>query len=162
VYVTNWAEMNGGGSSALGTVGAALGGAGAVGLLTKLKTLAALAPLAGGSSLAVAGLGYTAAGVGAAGLAGYGVGTAAYKYGLEGNAGGNGIGELVARFMGMMGNEEAKRAVAINDALKNSKVGGEVTIRVLGNPSLAVQADVKPFTGTRMNALGQTMRGAGE
>ncbi len=53
-------------------------------------------------------------------------------------------------------------SVAINDALKNSKVGGEITIRVQGNPNLAVQAEAKPFTGTRMNALGQTMRGAGD
>lgn len=162
VYVTNWAEMNGGGTSALGVGGAAAGGAAAVSVLTKLKTITALAGLAGSSSLGVAGLGYTAAGVGAAGLAGYGVGTAAYKYGLEGNKGGEAIGELVARFMGMLGNEEAQRSVAINDALKNSKVGGEIVIRVAGNPNLAVQAEVKPFTGTRMNALGQTMRGAGD
>lgn len=162
VYVTNWGEMAGGAGPSLGVGGAAAGGAAAVSLLTKAKTIAALAGLAGKSSLAVAGLGYTAAGVGLAGAAGYGVGTAAYKYGLEGNKGGEGIGELVARFMSMMGSEEAQRSVAINDALKNSKVGGEVTIRVMGNPSLAVQADVKPFTGTRMNALGQTMRNAGE
>lgn len=162
VYVTNWAEMNGGGTSALGVGGAAAGGAAAVSLLTRLKSMTALATLAGRSSLGVAGLGYTAAGVGAAGLAGYGVGTGIYKYGLEGNKAGEGIGELVARFMGMLGSEEAQRSVAINDALKNSKVGGEITIRVDGNPNLAVQAEVKPFTGTKMNALGQTMRRAGD
>lgn len=163
VYVTNWAEMGGtGGVGALGMGGAAAGGAAAVGVLTKLKTMAALVPLALNSSAAVAGLGYTAGAVGAAGLAGYGVGSAAYKYGLEGNKAGEGIGELVARFMGMLGSEEAQRSVAINDALKNSKVGGEITIHVAGNPNLAVQAEVKPFTGTRMNALGQTMRGAGD
>lgn len=165
VYVTNWSEMGGGGGGAaglLGVGGAAAGGAAAVSVLTKLKTLAALAPLAGASTLGVAGLGYTAAGVGLAGAAGYGVGTGIYKYGLEGNKGGEGIGELVARFMSLFGNEEAKRSVAINDALKNSRVGGEITIRVQGNPNLAVQAEAKPFTGTRMNALGQTMRGAGE
>ncbi|HQR98323.1 MULTISPECIES: phage tail tape measure protein [unclassified Polaromonas] len=164
VYVTNWSEMGGGSGAAslLGVGGAAAGGAAAVSVLTKLKTLAALAPLAGASKLGVAGLGYTAAGVGLAGAAGYGVGTGIYKYGLEGNKGGEGIGELVARFMSLFGNEEAKRSVAINDALKNSKVGGEITIRALGNPNLAVQVEAKPFTGTRMNALGQTMRGAGE
>lgn len=163
VYVTNWSEMNGGGGAgAVGLGGAAAGGAAATSILTKLKTLGGLATLAGRSSLGVAGLGYTAAGVGLAGAAGYGVGTGIYKYGLEGNKAGEGIGELVARFMSLFGNEEAKRSVAINDALKNSKVGGEITIRVEGNPSLAVQTEAKPFTGTRMNALGKTMRGAGE
>jgi hypothetical protein len=163
VYVTNWAEMSGGGGPGiLPTAGAAAGGAAAVSVLTKLKTLAALAPLAGASSLGVAGLGYTAAGVGLAGAAGYGVGTGIYKYGLEGNKGGDGIGELVARFMSLFGNEEAKRSVAINDALKNSKVGGEITVRVLGNPSLAVQTETKPFNGTKMNtSLGQTNLAAG-
>jgi hypothetical protein len=161
VYVTNWAEMNGG-SGALGVGGAAAGGAAAVSVLTKLKNMATLAQLAGASSLGVAGAGMTAAGVGLAGAAGYGVGTGIYKYGLQGNKGGEGIGELVARFMSLFGNEEAKRAVAINDALKNSKVGGEIRITVTGNPSLAVQAEARPFAGTRMNALGQTMRGAGE
>jgi hypothetical protein len=276
VYVTNWSEMNGGGggsgaASLLGTGGAAAGGAASVGLLTKLKTLVSLVPLAAGSSLGVAGLGYTAAGVGLAGAAGYGIGTGIYKLGLEGNKGGDGIGELVARFasmfgseearrsieindasktanpyktptlvnpnlavqnqvspfnvapasaglqkpaqdqkkvapsnpylpvqaeprsvtaapasaglqkpaqdrnngsegigalvarvLGMFGNEEAKRSLAINDALKNTKVGGELTVRVLGNPNLTVQAEAKPFNGTRMNtSLGQTNMAAG-
>lgn len=164
VYVTNWAEMGGGGSGAanlLGSGAAAAGGAASVGLLTKIKTLASLVPLAAGSSLGVAGLGYTAAGVGLAGAAGYGVGTGIYKYGLEGNKGGDGIGELVARFMSLLGNEEAKRSVAINDALKNSKVGGEITVRVLGNPNIAVQTEVRPFNGTKMSALGQTNLAAG-
>jgi hypothetical protein len=158
VYVTNWAEMNGGGSSLLGTGGAAAGGAAAAGLLARVKTLFAL----GASTLGVAGAGATAAGVGIAGAAGYGVGTGLYKYGLEGNKGGEGIGELVARFVSLFGSEETKRAVAITDALKNSKVGGEITLRVSGDPSLAVQAEVKPFFGTRMNALGRTNRGAGD
>ena len=163
VYVTNWAEMSGGGGGAglLGVGGAAAGGAGLVGMLTKLRNLATLGQLAGASTLGVAGAGLTAAGVGIAGGVGYGAGTALYRYGLQDNKGGQGIGELVARFMSLF-SEEAKRSVAINDALKNSKVGGEITIRVAGNPNLSVQAEAKPFTGTRMNALGQTMRGAGE
>lgn len=162
VYVTNWAEMQGGGAgSLLGTGGAAVAGAGAVGLLTKLKTIAALAPLAAGSSLGVAGAGLVAGGAAVAGAAGYGVGTGIYKLGLEGKKGGEGIGELVARFLSLFGNEEAKRSVAINDALKNSKVGGELTIRIQGNPNLSVQAETKPFMGTKINALGQTMREAG-
>ncbi|OYZ03503.1 MAG: hypothetical protein B7Y42_00560 [Polaromonas sp. 28-63-22] len=162
VYVTNWAEMQGGGGSGLlGTAGAAAGGASAIGLLTRLKTFASLVPLAAGSTLGVAGAGMVAGGAALAGGVGYGVGTGVYKLGLEGNKGGEGIGELVARFMSLFGNEEAKRSVAINDALKNSKVGGELTIRIQGNPNLSVQAETKPFTGTKMNALGQTMREAG-
>jgi hypothetical protein len=162
VYVTNWAEMNGGGgNSALGALGGAAAGAGGVGLLTKLKTIAALAPLAGKSSLAVAGLGYTAAGVGLAGAAGYGVGTGIYKMGLEGNRGGEFIGESIAKVLALFGNSEAQRSLAVNDALKNTKVGGEMTIRVTSDPGLGVSMQTKPFAGTRMNSLGQTNQGAG-
>lgn len=165
VYVTNWSEMNGGGSGAaglLGTGGAAAGGAAAVGLLSRLRNVAGVAALMGYAPLGIAGAGAVAAGAGLAGAAGYGVGTGIYKYGLEGNKGGEGIGELVARFLSLFGNEEAKRSVAINDALKNSKVGGELTVRILGNPNLAVQAEAKPFNGTRINtSLGQTNLAAG-
>lgn len=161
VYVTNWAEMNGGGGGALGALGGAAAGAGGVGLLTKLKTIAALAPLAGKSSLAVAGLGYTAAGVGLAGAAGYGVGTGIYKMGLEGNRGGEFIGESIAKVLALFGNSEAQRSLAVNEALKNTKVGGEMTIRVIGAPGLGVTTETKPFAGTRMNSLGQTNNGAG-
>lgn len=165
VYVTNWSEMNGGSSGAaglLGTGGAAASGAAAVGLLGKLRNMAGVAALLGHAPVGIAGLGASAAGVGLAGAAGYGIGTGIYKYGLEGNKGGEGIGELVARFMSMLGNEEATRSVAINDALKNTKVGGELTVRVLGNPNLAVQAEAKPFNGTRINtSLGQTNMAAG-
>lgn len=161
VYVTNWAEMNGGGGGALGALGGAAAGAGGVGLLTKLKTIAALAPLAGKSSLAVAGLGYTAAGVGLAGAAGYGVGTGIYKYGLEGNSAGNAVGESIAKVLAFFGNSEAQRSVAVTEALKNTKVGGEITIRVSGAPGLGVQTDTKAMPGTRLSSLGQTNQGAG-
>ena len=165
VYVTNWAEMNGGGSSAaslLGTGGAAAGGAAAVGVLSKLRNMTAVAALLGSAPVGIAGLGASAAGVGLAGAAGYGVGTGIYKYGLEGNKGGDAIGEGVARILAFFGNEEAARSVAINEALKNSKVGGEITVRVLGNPNLAVQTETKPFNGTKMNtSLGQTNLAAG-
>lgn len=163
VYVTNWSEMNGGGAaSLLGTGGAAASGAAAVGLLSKLRNMAGVAALLGNAPASIAGLGASTAGVGLAGAAGYGVGTGIYKLGLEGNKGGEGIGELVARFLSLFGNEEAKRSVAINDALKNSKVGGEITLRVLGNPNLAVQAEARPFNGTRINtSLGQTNLAAG-
>lgn len=165
VYVTNWAEMNGGGAA--GAAGAAAAGL-AAGKLGALRNAASAAVLLAHTPLGVlagsgaAGLAAAAGGVGLAGAAGYGVGTGIYKFGLEGNKAGEGLGELVARFLSLFGNEEAKRSVAINDALKNSRVGGEITVRVQGNPNLAVQTEVRPFNGTRMNALGQTMRGAGE
>ncbi|MDP1657174.1 MAG: hypothetical protein Q8K91_00005 [Hylemonella sp.] len=166
VYVTNWAEMNGGG----GAVGAAGGAAAAIaaGKLGMLRnaasatTLLAHAPLGVLAGSGAAGLAALAGGVGLAGAAGYGVGTGIYKFGMQGNKAGEGLGELVARFLSLFGNEEAKRSVAINDALKNSRVGGEITVRVQGNPNLAVQTEVRPFNGTRMNALGQTNLGAGE
>lgn len=166
VYVTNWAEMNGGG----GAAGAAGGAAAAVaaGKLGALRNAAGAAALLAHTPLGVlagsgaGGLAALAGGVGLAGAAGYGVGTGIYKFGMEGNKAGEGLGELVARFLSLFGNEEAKRSVAINDALKNSRVGGEITVRVQGNPNLAVQTEVRPFNGTRMNALGQTNLGAGE
>lgn len=163
VYVTNWTEMNGsGGTGLLGLGGAAAGGAVGVGLLARLRNVVGVGALLSGAPLGVLGAGAIAGGAGLAGAAGFGVGTGLYKFGLEGNKAGAGLGELVARFMSLFGNEEAKRSVAINDALKNSKVGGEVTVRVLGNPSLAVQAEAKPFNGTRMNtSVGQTNLGAG-
>ncbi len=164
VYVTNWTEMQGGSATAglLGTGAAAATGAAAVGLLAKLRNVAGVAALLSGAPLGVAGAGAIAAGAGLAGVAGYGVGTGLYKAGLEGNRGGDAIGSLVARVLGLFGNEEAKRSVAIGDALKNSKVGGEITVRIEGNPSLAVQAEVRPFNGTRMQThLGQTNLAAG-
>jgi hypothetical protein len=163
VYVTNWAEMQGGGGGAglLGMGGAAAGGAAAVGLAAKLRNMVGVASLLGMAPVGIAGAAATATGVGLAGAAGAGIGTGIYKYGLQGNKAGEGIGELVARFMGMLGSEEAKRSVAINDALKNSKVGGEITLRVLGNPNVAVQTETRPLNGTRMNALGQTNLAAG-
>lgn len=169
VYVTNWSEM--GGTSGVGLVGvggAAAGGAAAVGLLAKLRNVAGVAALLGHAPLGVtagagaAGVGALAAGVGVAGAAGYGVGSGIYRYGMAGNSVGDGVGELVARFLGMLGNEEAQRSVAINDAFKSAKVGGEVVVRVMADPSLSVQSNVKANNGTRMTAdVGQTNQGVG-
>lgn len=165
VYVTNWSEMSGAsGAGLLGTGGAAAAAAGAagVGLLAKLRGVAATAAILGTSPLALAGARAVAGGVGLAGGAGYAVGSGIYRYGMAGNAAGDGVGELVARFLGMLGNEEAQRSVSIIDALKGAKVGGEVTVRVMADPSLAVQSNVKPHNGTRMTAdVGQTNQGAG-
>lgn len=161
VYVTNWSEMNGGGGAG-GLLGAGAAGAASVGMLAKLRNMAGVAALLGNAPVGIAGLGAAAAGVGLAGAAGYGVGTGIYKFGLEGNQVGDRIGELVAKVLSIFGNEEAQRAVAINEALKNTKVGGELTVRVLGNPNVAVQAEARPFNGTRINtSLGQTNLAAG-
>jgi hypothetical protein len=164
VYVTNWAEMQGGSGAAglLGTGAAAATGAAAVGLFAKLRNVAGVAALLGNAPLAIAGAGAIAGGAGLAGVAGFGAGTAAYKLGLQGNQGGAAIGELVARVLGLFGNEEAKRSVAINDALKNTKVGGELTVRIESNPNLAVQQETRPFNGTRIRThLGPTNLAAG-
>lgn len=168
VYVTNWAEMSGGGSSALGTAGAAAAGVAGLGLAAKLRNLAGVGALLGNAPLGVvggagaAGMATIAGGASLAGAAGYGVGTGIYKLGIEGTQVGDKIGESVAKVLALFGNEEAQRSLAINQALSNTRVGGEIVIRVDGNPNLAVQTEVKPFTGTRMNALGQTMRATGE
>lgn len=166
VYVTNWSEMNGSGGSGLG---AAVGGAGAVGVLAKLRNMAGIAALMGNAPLGVlagagaGGLATMAGGVGLAGAAGYGIGTGIYKLGLEGNSAGDFIGESIAKVLATFGNEDAQRAVAVTEALKNSKVGGELTVRVLGAPGLGVQAEAKPFNGTKLNtSLGQTNLGAGD
>lgn len=168
VYVTNWAEMNGGGSGAAEAAGGAAAAAVAAGKLGKLRNVVSAAALLAHAPMGVlagagtAGLGTMAAGVGAAGLAGYGVGTLGYKYGLEGNKGGDAIGESVAKVLAFFGNEEAQRSLAVTDALKNSKVGGELTVRVLGAPGLNAQVESRPFNGTRINtSLGPTNLGAG-
>jgi TP901 family phage tail tape measure protein len=162
VYVTNWAEMGGSGSSALGTAGAAAAGVAGLGLMAKLRNMVGAAALVGSAPLAIAGAKVAAGGVGLAGAAGYGLGTAAYKMGLEGNAGGDAIGEVVARFMALLGSTEAAQAVEINRVMRDTKVGGEIVVRVEGGAGLSVQTETKPLAGTRMNALGQTMRNAGQ
>lgn len=162
VYVTNWSEMNGGGGSLLGTGGAAAGGAAAASLLAKLRGMAGVAALLAHAPLAVAGAGAVAGGVGLAGLAGVGVGTGIKKTMLDGNAAGDGIGELVARLLSLFGSKEASQAVAKLDAFKNmNMVGGEVVIKVISDPSVPVQHQVRPLRGTRMPVTGQTNQAAG-
>lgn len=163
VYVTNWAEMNGGGGVA-DTATAAV----AAGKLGKLRNFAGAAALLGNAPVGVlagagaAGLGTIAAGVGLAGVAGYGVGTGIYKLGLEGNEAGDFIGESVARVLATFGNEEAQRSLAVNEALKNTTIGGDFNLRITSAPGLNVQADSKLLPGTRVRTdLGQTNMGAG-
>ncbi|MDH4449209.1 MAG: phage tail tape measure protein [Rhodoferax sp.] len=168
VYVTNWAEMSSGGGGALDALGGAATGAAAVGMAAKLRGMLGVAALMGNAPLGVlagagaGGLATVAGGVGLAGAAGYGVGTGIYKLGLEGNRGGEAIGAAVAKVLALFGNEEAQRSLAVNEALKNTRVGGEMTIRVTGAPGLAVTTETKPFAGTRLTALGQTNMGAGQ
>lgn len=168
VYVTNWAEMNGGGGSGLAD---AATGAAAVGMAAKLRGMAGVAALMGNAPLGVlagagaGGLASIAGGVGLAGAAGYGVGTGIYQ-GIGGTNAFTGAADAVFgrmdKLLALFGNADSQRVVAVNEALKNTKVGGEMTIRVTGAPGLAVTTETKPFAGTRMNALGQTNMGAGQ
>lgn len=164
VYVTNWSEMGGGGAGGLaGALGGAAGGAAGVGLLARLRGLLGVGALVGSAPLGITagagagGLAAIAGGVGVAGLAGAGVGTAIYK-GLENTSFLDRIQKVLAAF----GNEDAQRAIAINESLRNTKVGGEITVRVLSDPSVPVQHEMRPFNGTRMSAdVGRTNQAAG-
>lgn len=162
VYVVNWAEMQGGGAAgALGTAGAAATGAAAVGMFARLRNLVGAGLIAGSAPVGAAGLGATLAGVGAAGAVGYGAGSLIYK-GIENTAFADKLGEGIARVLGFFGNEEAQRAVAVREALASSRVGGEVTVRVLADPGVRVDQSVRPLNGTRMTAdVGQTNQGTG-
>lgn len=161
VYVTNWAEMNGGGGGLLGNAGSAAAGAASVGLLARARGLMAAAGLVGSAPLGVAGLGATAAGVGVAGLAGYGVGSLA-KWGLDSSGASEKMYQAIDGLLSIFGNEDAQRRVELTESLRNAKVGGEVVVRVLSDPSVPVQHEVRPFNGTRMKAdVGQNNTGAG-
>lgn len=112
------------------------------------KNLKTTAALLGGSNMAalrMMGLGAmttAGAGVTAAGAVGYGAGTLAYKYGLEGNAGGNAIGAVIAKTLALFGNEEAQRAVEMNEKLKATQIGGDIRI-VIDQEGRAAVASVK-------------------
>lgn len=136
VFVVNWPASMGG--STVGEIAAtAAGGAAGAGTAGKVasraKSLAVLAgglPLSAWGSMGAAGLATAGAGVLAAGGAGYAVGTGINKTLIEGTAVGDKIGEGVARVLAFFGNEEAQRAVEINDKLNAAKIGGEVRIRL--------------------------------
>ncbi|MGA0569650.1 phage tail tape measure protein [Variovorax sp. VNK109] len=164
VYVTNWSEMSGGGGGGLlGTAGAAAGGAASVGFLARMRGLIGAGALVGSAPLGVTagagagGLAAIGAGVGAAGLAGYGAGSLLYKA-VENTT----FVERIEKILAAFGNENAQRSVAINESLRSTKVGGEITVRVLSDPSVPVQHQVKPFNGTRMSAdVGHSNQAAG-
>ncbi|MFZ5472958.1 MAG: hypothetical protein ACOZBV_03390, partial [Pseudomonadota bacterium] len=136
VFVVNWPASIGG--SAVGEIAAtaagSAAGAGTAGkAASRAKSLAVLAgglPLSAWGSMGAAGLATAGAGVMAAGAGGYAVGTGINKAFIEGTAVGDKIGEGVARVLTFFGNEEARRAVEINDKLRDAKIGGEVRIRI--------------------------------
>jgi len=136
VFVVNWPASIGG--SAVGEIAAtaagSAAGAGTAGkVASRAKSLAVLAgglPLSAWGSMGAAGLATAGAGVMAAGAGGYAVGTGINKAFIEGTVVGDKIGEGVARVLALFGNEEARRAVEINDKLREAKIGGEVRIRI--------------------------------
>lgn len=164
VYVVNMPDSGLTGKDIAGSLPNVPGLAKTGGLLSKSKTLLALAagmPLSAWGSMGVAGLSTAAAGVGAAGAVGYGTGTLINK-GL--NAAGAGdwmaenIGGSINRVLALFGNEEARRIEAINDKLKNTDLNGKISIELTG-PG-AGQAQVRTSSGRnlRINApLGNYM-----
>ncbi len=152
------AKWTAGSAVALSTLAAAAGAAalgatlmGGKGGLGKLGGMVTGIPGMGGLATA----GKWAGGVGLAAGAGYGAGSLIYK-GIEGTKAADGLGELIARGLALFGNAEAASAVRINDALKDTKVGGELTIRVQSDPGVAVQQEARPFNGTKMRVTANT------
>jgi len=134
VYVTNFAQMAGGGAAS--TAADVAAGAAGVGVLTKVKDFGKAALLLGGMNpMAVARGGALALGTGGAMLAGagavgYGAGTLINKYLIEGTAASEKIGEGLARFMSFFGNKEAQQALEINLHLDGEKVANVVTGKI--------------------------------
>lgn len=141
VFVVNWpASMGGSVADIAGAAG--LGGAAgnAAKVASRAKSLAVLAgglPLSAWGTMGAAGVGTATAGVLAAGAGGYAVGTGLNSLGewgargtrLEG-FGTDVIGGAIARVLATFGNEEAKRAIALNEQIKNTELGGRIAIDV--------------------------------
>lgn len=142
VFVVNWpASMGGGVADALGAAAGAAGAAGTVGkVASRAKSLAVLAgglPLSAWGSMGAAGLGTAAAGVLGAGAGGYAIGSgvnwAAERMAKGTRMEGFGtdvIGGAIAKTLAFFGNEEARRAVELNEKLKQAEIGGEIRVRV--------------------------------
>lgn len=134
VYVTNFAQMAGGGAASTATDLAT--GAAGVGLLTKAKDFGKAALLLGGMNpMVVARGGALALGTGgamlaSAGAAGYGVGTLLSKYVLEGTSANEKIGEGITRMMAFFGSKDAQQAVEINLHLDGEKITQVVTGKI--------------------------------
>ena len=112
--------------------------------------------------LGAAAWGTAAAGVGVAGAAGYGVGTLAYKS-LEGTMAGDGlvdkVGGGIARILALFGNENAKQALAINEKLKNTELGGTMKIVVETSAGASATVTAAPTNPRLRYQVGQTMQG---
>jgi TP901 family phage tail tape measure protein len=149
VFVVNMPGGGLAGGAGVSDVAAGAGGALAAKGAFAAKNLKTTAALLGGSNLTalrMMGVGALSTAGGAtvaAGAAGYGVGTLGYKYGLEGNAGGNAIGAVIAKTLALFGNEEARRAVELTEKLKSAEIGGTITIKV-DQEGRASVASVKP------------------
>lgn len=121
------------------------------GLLRKLLTGSALLGganlsalrLMGAGAMGVAGLGVTAAGA-----TGYGVGTGIYKYGLQGNAGGDVIGEGIAKLLAFYGNREAEAALYANG---ETTLNGELRIKFDRDNNPSVTGFKADQPGMRVN-----------
>lgn len=94
----------------------------------------------GGTLGRIARAGKSAGLVGAAGAAGYGAGTLLYDHAIAGTTVGDKIGEGVAKVLAFFGNEDAKRAVAMTEKLQQTKVGGEIRIKVDSDGRAQVRA----------------------
>lgn len=135
VFVVNMPSGGLAGGALDGAAGAAAAGvAGKV--ASKAKVGAALAgglPLKDFLKLGAGAIGTTAAGATAAGAAGYGAGTLLYKS-LEGTRAGDAlvdkIGGGIAKVLALLGNEEAQRAVEMTEKLRQTDLGGTMTIRI--------------------------------
>lgn len=142
VFVVNWpASMGGSVADIAGAAAGAAGGAATVGkVASRAKSLAVLAgglPLSAWGTMGAAGLGTAALGVTAAGAAGYAVGSGANWAGerlakgtrMEG-FGTDVIGGSIAKILALFGNEQARQAVELNEKLAQTKIGGEIRVRI--------------------------------
>ncbi|MDO8933777.1 MAG: hypothetical protein Q7U97_15395, partial [Rhodocyclaceae bacterium] len=156
VFVVNWPGGTSPGDLAATAAAAGAGaGAGTFGkVASRSKSLAILAgglPLSAWGTMGAAGIGTAAAGVLAAGGVGYGAGAAlnagagwAARGTRAEGVGTDIIGGAIAKTLAFFGNEEARRAVEITQKLEQTKVGGEVRIRLDQDgraSSLSVRSD---------------------
>lgn len=138
VFVTNWpaggVPLPGAPSSSLPGIGKTIKGLftrGSGGLLGAGKGLAALKT---GVTVAGAGLGTSALLAGGALAAGYGAGTLANKYLIDGTVVGDKIGETINRLFAAFGNKESQQALANNNININIDKNGRV-ITETNNPN---------------------------
>lgn len=134
VYVVNMPE-----GGVAGAAGSLLGG------------VTGLGSLAGGAMLAKAGL--AAAAVGAAG---YGV----YKV-AEGTAIGDRIGATFDKVMAFFGSQQAEQAIALEQKLQSTDIGGTINIKIDSEGRAAVISTSSSNKNVRFNVdAGMTMAGA--